>query len=295
MQYNINTNVPKAKEWGLNANEALVFGFLFNLPTWAKRTTIENKDYYFANRSKAIEETGGIVTDKDDTMYRHYKNLEKKGVIQYLKIGKKDHIHITEKGKKWLFVNSEINPSIGNKSENDADNSEINPKNTRKNSEKFPTDNNTNIKDNNTNLYNKEEEESDSRGIFDKEAMEDYLREEENPSIILIDNKKIIADEFSDKIKNDQMFIENTCMVYKMNQAELVECLDQFVKVQLAIGDIENEKLKDFRQHFFYWIPKRPQKRQTNGVNKKRANGSTTYKPEIINDDKYAEYRTATT
>jgi len=70
-----------------------------------------------------------------------------KGLIELIKVGKRDYIHLTDKAKIWKRVhgkesdNSEINPiKLGNKSEN---NSEINP-----------TDNNTIIEDNNTNKDN---------------------------------------------------------------------------------------------------------------------------------------------
>jgi len=145
MTYNFSINQVKAIEWGLNPAEAIVFDFLFNVPTWAERVTVENIDYYFISRYKVLKEAP-VVTDKPDTIYRHFKSLEKKGVIFYKKITSKDCIAIAEKGKLWRntnkdghFRDSEINPNeLGKISES---NSEINP-----------TNNSTSIDNNNQGL-----------------------------------------------------------------------------------------------------------------------------------------------
>ena len=125
MRYNTLINNVKSKEWGLNLNLAYLFSWMYELPSWADKVIIENNIYYFASKTKACEELS-LLTDKKDTMYRYYKQLEEKNLILIKKIDGKDYISLTEKSKQWNSSdNSEINPSVlGNKSEL---NSEINP------------------------------------------------------------------------------------------------------------------------------------------------------------------------
>lgn len=142
MRYNILINQVKAKEWELNLQQAFVFSFFYELPSWADSIIEDDKVYYFASKNKAIEELP-ILTEKIDTMYRIYKQVEEKGLVSITKKNGKDYVLITEKGKSWNEIknNSEKNPNkLGKKSEN--------------NSEKNPTYNNTIInninKDNNS-------------------------------------------------------------------------------------------------------------------------------------------------
>lgn len=147
MQYTLTINQPKAVELGLNINEAHILGLLSVSPTWAEPIVIENEVYYWVARQKICKELA-ILKLKEDTVYRHLKNLDNKGLIFYKKQGKKDCIKLTEMGKSCY---------VGNKSEFDK-NSEINPKElgnkSEKNSEINPTYYNTNI-NHNTNNYNK--------------------------------------------------------------------------------------------------------------------------------------------
>jgi len=142
MRYNSIINNVKANEWGLTIQQAYLFSWFYELPSWASKVMIEGDVYYFASKNKAIDELP-ILTTKSDTMYRYYKQLELLELVIIKKIDGKDYISITTKGKEWNFCqsdNSENNPtSLGFKSEN---NSDLNP-----------TYNNTNtiinIKDNN--------------------------------------------------------------------------------------------------------------------------------------------------
>jgi hypothetical protein len=138
MKYNIQIDNFTSHRWGLSIQEAYIFSWLFCVPSWGQRVSLDYEDYYFASRTKAIEEIP-LVTDKLDTMYRYYKALDSKGLIKLKKIEGKDFISITKKGQEWnsLIRASENNPTIlGKKSES--------------NSENNPTYNNT-ILDNNNN------------------------------------------------------------------------------------------------------------------------------------------------
>lgn len=136
MKYSINIDQINSIEWGFNLSEAAVFAYLFNVPTWADPVLIDGKTFYFAARQKTCQDVP-LISDKPDTIYRIYKSLHEKGVIDYLKWMSKDCMRITEKGKGW---NSEKNPSstveLGKKSDETR-------KIFRINSEKNPTYNNT--------------------------------------------------------------------------------------------------------------------------------------------------------
>ncbi len=125
MKYNILINQVKAIEWDLSSSEAILFAWLYELPSWAEKMLFEGETYYFANRGLACEEVP-LVSTKKDTIYRIYKSLQKKGLISFVFVGGKDFIAINEKGKEWhidYIRNSEKNPSYGEKFKK----AEINP------------------------------------------------------------------------------------------------------------------------------------------------------------------------
>ena len=140
MQFLTTINNAKCLEWGINGTQGALFSLLYEINAWAKEEIIDNKVYYFISRNKILYEMP-LYYEKTDTIYRHLKVLKEKGIIEYIKAGKKDLIRITEKGKEWNFLksdksseinpskikNSEINPTkLGNKSDKS---SEINPTN----------------------------------------------------------------------------------------------------------------------------------------------------------------------
>ena len=152
MKYNININQKKSVEWELSTSEAIVFSWIYSLPSWSNSITYNNEAYYFGSRNKACEELP-IVTSKFDTMYRIFKSLSDKSLISIISLEKKDYIALTDKGREWydgiistigsknLEENSEKNPCLGKKSKETR-------KKIRINSEKNPIYNN--ISNNNT-------------------------------------------------------------------------------------------------------------------------------------------------
>jgi hypothetical protein len=134
MRYNTYINNKKAMEWGLNANQAALFDLLNQLSSWANPMIIGTEVFYYISRGKIIAEIPLFYT-KDDTVYRHLKILENKGLINYKKVENKDVIKLTKKGKEWnlqeVEIRSDLNPTLGNQSEIYSD---LNP-----------TDNNTRI------------------------------------------------------------------------------------------------------------------------------------------------------
>lgn len=128
MRFSTYINNAKCLEWGLNANQGALFDLLNQASSWAKEIVIDGVVYYWVSRNVVVEELP-LYYSKADTVYRHFLDLAKKGLIIYLKQGKfgdKDLIRLTEKGKTWnefklkeVKNNPEINPN----------NPEINPTN----------------------------------------------------------------------------------------------------------------------------------------------------------------------
>ncbi|WP_443581742.1 hypothetical protein [Psychrobacter celer] len=120
--------------------------------SWAEPSMVDGKIYYWMSRNKVIDEIP-VAYKKADTVYRAFKTLASKGLISYIKDGRRDLVAFTEKGKTWNVKGTDIGDAkLGNKSEL-AENSEINPsklgnksEKTPKNSEISPTDKNTNNK-----------------------------------------------------------------------------------------------------------------------------------------------------
>lgn len=121
MRYNTYINNVKCLEWGISATQGALVDLLNQVHTWAKAVVIDGDVFYFIARQAVIKELP-LYYSKLDTVYRHFKVLEDKGILVYLKDGKRDLIKLTNKGKMW---NSDLNPNkLGFESEN---NSDLNP------------------------------------------------------------------------------------------------------------------------------------------------------------------------
>nr|BDD45201.1 hypothetical protein 8 [Saccharospirillaceae bacterium] len=155
--YAIQIDQPTALEWGLNCQQAMVFSVIHQLPTWASSIQIEGETWYYLSKGKLIQELP-MLTDKPDTAWRYMKQLQKIGVIDITKVGPKNHVRVTEKGRAWNRVHyqppvddrkdirdADENPQRGNNSESrnsihepDRDPAELG-KVSEANTEKFPT------------------------------------------------------------------------------------------------------------------------------------------------------------
>jgi len=100
MRFSTYLNNAKCMEWKINATQGILFALLYEAPAWAKEEIIENRTYYFVSRNLILEELP-MFFEKSDTVYRNLKVLQEKGLIEYIKQGKKDLIRITAKGKTW--------------------------------------------------------------------------------------------------------------------------------------------------------------------------------------------------
>lgn len=122
MNYSSKIDNITAKEWGLNIQLAYLFSWVYSVSSWADKIMIENEVYYFASRTKAINDMP-LLTDKPDTIYRYYKELESMDLIVLKKIEGKDFIALTNKAKQWDGFGKE------------SDHSEKNPRKSGKKSE----------------------------------------------------------------------------------------------------------------------------------------------------------------
>lgn len=156
MRFSITLNNVKCTEWQLNASESILFSLLYDASSWAKEIIKDEKAYYFVSR-KLITKELPMFFEKEDTVYRNFKKLVDKGLIEYVKKEKMDLVRITEKGKSWnkFEENSEKNPNIDKNSEKNPSKFGKKSEKEAKNSEKNPTYNNINIYNNNkfNNIY----------------------------------------------------------------------------------------------------------------------------------------------
>jgi predicted transcriptional regulator len=109
MRFNVLINQQVAISWGLNSQQAILFAFVYGVPSWAN-AHIENGEVWFNLSKTKICQELPILTDKPDTAYRMLKQLDDFGVIKINSFGNKTYIQITEKGRQWDDSGSEKNP-----------------------------------------------------------------------------------------------------------------------------------------------------------------------------------------
>ncbi|MEQ1047647.1 phage replication protein [Pseudomonas aeruginosa] len=156
MQFTVTINQAKALEWGLNSQQALLFAFVYECPSWARLVQTPAGDFYALSKAKILEELP-LLTDKPDTAYRLLKQIAAAGVIDLSSTATITLVRLTAKGQEWnrKLDGSEKYPTqVGEKSEvgekSDAGRSEKSPtkigkksgvgrKKIRSGSEKSPT------------------------------------------------------------------------------------------------------------------------------------------------------------
>lgn len=121
MRYSSLIDNVTASEWQLSIAEAYLFSWLYTIPTWANRITIDGFDFYKASRHLVSKELP-LMSEKPDTIYRYYKSLSDKGLILIKKVDNSDYIHLTDLAKKW-----------GSKQDRQSEGSEKNPSDSEKN------------------------------------------------------------------------------------------------------------------------------------------------------------------
>lgn len=147
MQYTVTINQVKAQEWGLNSQQALLFAFVYECPSWANPIKTDTGIYFALSKAKIVEELP-LLTDKPDTAYRLLKALRDAGLIDLSSTSSITLVRLTEKAKEWnrkidgsekyptsdaidgrikIRSTTDKNPSkVGNKSEPGSDKFSIN-------------------------------------------------------------------------------------------------------------------------------------------------------------------------
>lgn len=100
MQFTVLINQIKALEWGMTAQQAMLFAFIYQVPSWARPVVVDQKTFYAISKAKIVEELP-LLTDKPDTAYRMLKGLQVIEVIDLSSTSKITLIRITEKGRLW--------------------------------------------------------------------------------------------------------------------------------------------------------------------------------------------------
>lgn len=128
-----------ASRWGINVEDAYLFTWIYSLPVWADRSVIDGKDFYHGSRN-SVHKALPLASDKSDTIYRQLKRLQSAGIIEHEKVGLKDFIHITPKGREWnLIQTSEKDPTLGSNDQASEKNPDKLGKKSESGSEKNPT------------------------------------------------------------------------------------------------------------------------------------------------------------
>ncbi|WP_261840975.1 DnaT-like ssDNA-binding domain-containing protein [Aliamphritea ceti] len=100
MQYSLFINQVRMVEWELNLQQAVLFGFLYELPSWSDSKPIKGQLFYWISKEKIAEELPAI-SPKPDTIKRYMATLEKQGLIERAVVNNRVYVRITRKGKQW--------------------------------------------------------------------------------------------------------------------------------------------------------------------------------------------------
>jgi len=105
-----------------------------------------------------VTEDAPIISKNPDTIYRLYRGLEKKQIISYLKLSRRDYVRPRQVCEYWGKKKDEgFAQFLGKKSGNSEKNPSKAGKKSEHNSEKFPTNNSNYILDN-SNYIDKDKE-----------------------------------------------------------------------------------------------------------------------------------------
>ena len=248
MIFNINIDQRKSIEWGLNLPEAAVFSFCYDLPSWAEKVIINKDVFYFASRNKALNEIP-LVTDKSDTIYRHYKTLQKKDLIEWKKIDGKDYIKLTEKAKSWNKIQL---GKISERSDQGGGDSEKFPNEPGKisgsDSEKFPINKNTNI---DKNTRDKEEDHPHQNGasplLFDLEEDGASKKQSKKEKVVSIYSFDDFWDDYAMKSRGGKKKSKEKYYSLPLKSIQAIKDTLPLYLAATVTDDSQNERGKKWR------------------------------------------------
>ncbi|MDF9773684.1 hypothetical protein [Pseudomonas baetica] len=195
MQFTITINQVKALEWGLNSQQAQLFSFVYECPSWARPIKTDKGIFFALSKGKIVEELP-LLTDKPDTAYRLLKGLETAGLIELSHTANISLFRLTEKAKEWnrkldgseKYPTSEVcegRKKIRSTSEKSPSKvgkiSEQGRKKIRGGSEKFPTNQGTSNQGTNQVTSNQEKQGANAPGKSPK--FDPLLAKPENVSV----------------------------------------------------------------------------------------------------------------
>ena len=131
MQFTITINQVKALEWGLNAQQSLLFAFIYECPSWANPIKTDAGIFYALSKAKIVAELP-LLTGKPDTAYRMLKALEVAGLIELSSTASITLFRLTDKAKEW-------NRKVDGSEKYPTPNKHKGRKNIRSTSEKSPS------------------------------------------------------------------------------------------------------------------------------------------------------------
>ena len=102
----------KCMEHGLTMGEGALMDLFNQLSSWAEEKMIDGRLYYFISRNKVVAEIP-FFFKKPDTVYRAFRTLTDKQLVDWVKVGVKDFIRLMPEGKEW----NKYVPKVGNESE----------------------------------------------------------------------------------------------------------------------------------------------------------------------------------
>lgn len=154
MQFSIFINQARAVEWGLNAQQAMLFAYVYGVPSWADSVVRDGVTFYRIDKAKILGDLP-LLTDKIDTVYRLLKALADINLLEMSRNGHHTIVRLTEKALRWNVAQSMPAPIPVDNSPSAVDKqgrcvavppkiSEKNPENIGKKSEKISEKNPTN-------------------------------------------------------------------------------------------------------------------------------------------------------
>lgn len=88
---------------GINITQGALVDLINQASSWAKAVVIDGVTYYWMSFGKVCEELPSVFS-KEDTVYRQYKVLKEKGIIEHFKMDGKDYVRLTEKAVSGISL-----------------------------------------------------------------------------------------------------------------------------------------------------------------------------------------------
>lgn len=93
-------------------SDGSVFGCIYDAQCWAEKVVVDGEVWVWISRSKFMDELP--LVGSWDSFKRRKQLLKEKGLIEYITVGKKQLLRVTNLGKKW-------NESLSNGANYDSD------------------------------------------------------------------------------------------------------------------------------------------------------------------------------